>query len=429
MNKTFNVLVVDNSRLFRSLLKELLDQFQFTTCFCSTAQEALEQTQNQTFDLICAAYHLSDMTGEQFCQQLRQQKNAENSRIILFTAEDNKDLLKNALLVGATDIYSKDQFDQFERYLKRLSNEACINIIAQVLLIEDSPSQLLWLKSILIEHGMDVDSFSNAEQAIDEFKQKDYDLVITDIVLEGSMSGLSMVREIRRMSSEKGLTPIFAMSAYNDISRRIELYHVGVNDYMTKPIIVEEFIYRVHNLIETQRMFNQLAMEQKQLQEIALLDPVTGLYNRNAFEQFASREIKNAITKKQAISLAILDLDYFKNVNDKYGHGTGDQVLADVGLWLRNTLRKGDMVFRWGGEEFVLLLIDCTPEDANKLLEKQRKRFNNRKYAGLSITASIGISGITNPENPKTTKQLFLEADKAVYAAKGAGRNRVCLES
>ncbi len=244
----------------------------------------MEQIQTRSFDLICAAYHLSGMTGERFCELVRKQKNTEYSRIILFIAEDNKDLLKKALLVGATDIYSKDQFNQFETYLKRFSNAISINITAPVLLIEDSPSQLLWLKSILLEYGMEVDSYSSVEQAIIAFKQKEYDLVITDIVPEDSMSGMSMIREIRRMPSDKGLTPIFALLAYNDVSRRIELYHVGVNDYMSKPIIEEEFIYRLNNLILSHRQFNQLTMEQKQLKQIALLDPVIGLYNRNAFD-------------------------------------------------------------------------------------------------------------------------------------------------
>ena len=427
MSSKLKVLVVDSSKLFQTLLQNLLSQYGFTTIFCSTGQQAIEQSQTQQFDLICAAYHLADMTGDTFCQQLRNKNNSQHTRIILFTAEDNQDLLKRALLVGATDIYSKDQISQFETYIQRLASDTSKNIIGQVLLIEDSPSQLLWVESQLTEHGLEVDSFSSAEKAIAAFNKKNYDLVISDIVLEGSMSGLSLVREIRRNPTEKGLIPIFAMSAYNDVSRRIELYHVGINDYMTKPIIAEEFIHRVNNLIQNYRIFNQLSAERKHLQEIALLDPVTGLYNRNAFNQFAPKELAQADRNQKPISVALLDLDYFKKVNDTYGHDTGDAVLADVGLWLRNTLRKTDMVFRWGGEEFIFILTNCTPENALKLLEKNRIRFNKREYAGIHITASIGISGINNSKEQKDLKQLFLEADKAVYNAKAAGRNRICL--
>ncbi len=427
MKSQLKVLAVDNSRLFRSLLKNILTRYNFDTVFCSTGQQALKKIEEQHFDLVCAAYHLADMNGEVFCQQLRTSKNCQNARVILFTAEDNQELLKKALLVGATDIYSKDQIVQFETYIKRLSSDTVKNIIGQVLLIEDSPSQLLWVESQLINHGLEVDSFSNAEQAIQAFNEKSYDLVITDIVLEGAMSGLSLVREIRRNPTEKGLTPIFAMSAYHDVSRRIELYHVGINDYMTKPIIAEEFIYRVNNLIQNQRIVNQLTADRKHLKSIALLDAVTGLYNRNAFDQFAPKELAQAERNNTPISLALLDIDYFKQVNDKYGHEMGDRVLADVGLWLINTLRKGDMVFRWGGEEFVLLLSNCPPGVAKDVMEKQRNRFNKRQFAGIHITTSMGISGVDNKEQHKALKQLFNEADEAVYKAKSAGRNRVCL--
>jgi len=427
MNSKLKVLAIDHSKLFRSLIESALTQHDFSTVFCSTGQEALHHLKTQQFDLVCAAYHLVDMTGEAFCEKLRKTLNYQNTRVILFTSEDNQELLKRALLAGATDIYSKDRFDLFETYLKRLASDALKSIIGQVLLIEDSPSQLLWVESLLLEYGLEVDSFSNAEDAIIAFNQKSYDLVISDIVLEGNMSGLSLVREIRRNPTEKGLIPIFAMSAYNDISRRIELYHVGINDYMPKPIIAEEFIYRVNNLIQNYRIVNQLSAEREHLQKLALLDPVTKLYNRNAFNKFAPKEIAQAERNQQAISLAVLDIDFFKKVNDTYGHKRGDNVLEDVGLWLTNTLRKGDMVFRWGGEEFVIILPHCNASNAREVLEKQRIRFNKRKYAGLSITISIGISSINDVTKQKDLKQLFSEADKAVYKAKELGRNRVCL--
>ncbi len=285
----------------------------------------------------------------------------------------------------------------------------------------------MWMESLLIHHGLEVDSFSNAEQAIEAFIKNDYDLVISDIVLEGSMSGMSLVREIRRNPTDKGLTPIFAISAYNDKLRRIELYQLGINDYMVKPIIAEEFIYRVANLVQNHRIVNELGAERQHLQKIALLDSLTELYNRNAFDELAVKELAQAERNRSHFSLAILDIDYFKRVNDEYGHETGDRVLAEIGMRLKNTLRKGDMIFRWGGEEFVILLFNCAPEQAVDVLEKQRIRFNKRKYAGLSITVSIGVSGIEHFKEQVTIQQLFKQADKAVYKAKSAGRNQVCL--
>nr|WP_051906630.1 response regulator [Methylomarinum vadi] len=348
MRKKINVLIVDHSRLFRTILSDVLQRHGYTSFFCSSGAEALSQLRIQQYDLVCAPYHLSDMSGKNLCQQVRAIRHCQETRIILFTAEENENLLKQALLAGATDIYSKQQFAQFEVYLQRLAEDLFNNVIGQVLLIEDSPSQLLWLERLLKERGLEVDAYSNAERALAAFEENTYDLVVTDIVLEGSMSGLTLVREIRRNPTDKGLTPVFAISAYDDISRRIELYHIGVNDYMTKPVIAEEFVYRTANLIRNQRIVNELNAERQHLQEIALLDPVTGLYNRNAFDKLAPKELATAFRNQCPLSLAILDIDYFKKINDTHGHDIGDRVLADVGFWLRNILRKGDLVFRWG---------------------------------------------------------------------------------
>jgi len=427
MKKTFRILCVDNSRLFHIVINEISARNGLITDSCTTAQKALTKLEEQDYDLICASYHLSDMSGDLLCQQIREIPKYLHTKIILFSAEENKNLLKKVLLAGATDIFSKDNILEFETYLQRLSESFFNTNVGQILLIEDSPSQLQWIEALLIEDGWEVESFSNAEDAIVSFVENEYDLVVTDIVLDGAMSGISLVREIRRDLTDKGTIPIFSISAYDEASRRIGLYHVGINDYMTKPIIAEEFIFRVRSLIQSHRVFNELNKERMHLKSIALLDPLTGLYNRNAFNEFTPIELEKAKRLQTPMSLAILDIDHFKQVNDRFGHAVGDQVLAEVGLLLRNTLRKGDMVFRWGGEEFVILLTSCPTDKAKEVLEKQRIRFNNRKYADITITASIGISGVNVVDKEVSIQQLFKEADKAVYIAKESGRNKVCL--
>jgi len=427
MKNKIKILCVDSSRLFQAVVNEISDKNGFFTKFAISGKDALVEMENQDYDLVCAAYHLSDMAGDKLCQKIREIPEHLHTKIILFTAEEDKSLLNKAWLAGATDIFSKYEFKQFETYLKRFSQNISNKNIGQILFIEDSPSQMKWIESLLTTKGWEVDSFSNAVDAMDSFSKNEYDLVVTDIVLEGTMSGLSLVREIRRNATDKALTPIFAMSAYNDPSRRIELYHLGINDYIAKPIIPEEFVFRIKNLIQSHRAFNELNEEKNRLKSLALLDSVTGLYNRNAFNQFAPLELEKAKRNKTQISLAILDIDYFKLVNDKLGHDVGDQVLAEVGLWLRKTLRKGDMVFRWGGEEFVILLSSCSPANAKNVLEKQRIRFNKRKFADVAITASTGISNIEIIDKKTTINQLFKQADEAVYNAKESGRNRVHL--
>jgi len=431
MNRKYavTILIVDSSDLFQAMLSEMMARVGFAVVVCKEGGEALKIIQQQDIHMVFAAYHLDDMNGEEFCTMLRNYPETKNIPTILFTSEDNPELLKRALLAGATDIFNKQSFSQFELYLQRVTHNITqqTNLVGRVLLVEDSPSQLLWIESLLSNSGLEVDAFSSAEDALLSFRYTDYDIVLTDIVLEGKMSGLSLVREIRRHPTNKGLIPIFAVSAYDDSSRRIELYHVGVNDYMSKPIIKEELIYRIATLIQNYRTLNELELERGKLEQLALLDSCTGLYNRNAFNQFLPKELANAERNNMAISIAVLDLDHFKLVNDEYGHNIGDQVLADVGLWLKKTLRQGDMVFRWGGEEFVILLSNCPPDSALAILEKKRIRFNKQQYAGMTITASTGISGTNHVTKATDTDILFQEADKALYLAKESGRNKVCL--
>lgn len=424
------VLIVESSRLLRDLLAELMKKHGFEVASCANGSEALGLSQKTGYNLICIAYHLPDFSGEMLCQELRSNPVLKNSRIILFTGEDNAELLKGALLAGATDIYNKNEFSQFQTYIERFAQMVNHNLVGNALLIEDSISQQHWLKAQLESAGLNVEAFQSAEEAMQAFLQHDYDIVITDMILAGNMSGLNLVRAIRRLPSEKGLTPVFAITAYDEISRRIELFQVGVSDYMAKPINPEELLFRVASLIKSQQVYRELAAEQQALQEMAMLDPVTKLYNRTALNQLLPKLIANAQRDASPVSLALMDLDYFKKINDTYGHDEGDRVLMETGNWLRNSFRKGDLVFRWGGEEFVIFLNHCDMKEARTLIEKQREQFNQRKIAGHAITASFGISSLNCSNNETSHEALFKLADQALYQAKLNGRNCVvCAQS
>lgn len=425
-----SVLIIENSRLFKDLLVALMTSHGFKTVSCSTGKEAIEICKDQSFNLICVAYHLPDFSGDVLCQTLRNNQAQKNSRIILFTAEDDNERLKDALLAGATDTYNKNEFEQFQTYIDRYADLVKSNLVGRALLIEDSPSQQQWLKAQLECSGLEVDAYLTAEEAMHEFMLSHYDIVITDMVLASKMSGLHLVRAIRRLAGEKGTTPIFAITAYDEISRRIELFQVGVSDYMTKPINPEELLFRISNLIKTHQTYHELTSERKVLQEMALLDPLTHLYNRFALNQLLPKAIANAKREQTPVSLVVMDLDFFKRINDAYGHDQGDQVLIATANWLRNTFRKGDLVFRWGGEEFVIFLHKCNLEEAKELIEKQKVRFVRRQMANYSITASFGISSYENFQTEISHEALFKQADRALYKAKNSGRNCVvCAES
>jgi len=420
-----NILIVEESKVFSSLVLDIAQELSLTTFLCKTGSEALALAEQKNIHLICVNYYLSDMTAEEFCTKMRQLAQAKNTRILLITSEESPELLRRALLSGATDIFEKKSLTLLENYLHNYTEAVNKCYVGRILLIEDSISQRLLLTQLLADKGFEVDAFDNAIDALKCFSREHYDLVITDIVLE-TTSGIDVVRAIRRSESvDKNNTPIFAISAYDDPARRMELYHLGANDYMAKPLLQEEFLHRVIILIENFRLMQQLEQEKHNLTKLALVDATTELYNRTAFNQLAPQLVSTAERKQEAIAIVVMDIDFFKAVNDTHGHDVGDLVLKDVGLWLRSVLRKGDMIFRWGGEEFMMLLDTCTAELAFKLVNNLRVRFIQRRMGGLDITASFGVSSIESYPNNKSLESCFKEADKAMYHAKENGRNRV----
>ena len=160
---------------------------------------------------------------------------------------------------------------------------------------------------------------------------------------------------------------------------------------------------------------------------LSVTDPLTGLYNRRHFEDTLEREFLRASRYNNHLSFAIIDVDFFKKVNDTYGHSTGDYVLKEVAYLILQNLRKTDMVFRYGGEEFAVIITETPKEKAIVPLERLRKAVEEYPFSynsqNINITISIGISEVC--ENITTVHQLFDDADKALYKAKENGRNQI----
>ena len=175
----------------------------------------------------------------------------------MLTSKSTNDILKQALQSGITDIFLKEKVHELVNFIERFTQ---INkpISGRVLYIEDKKSQRDLVTAMFKLRKLEVDSFDNAEDAWQAFLKNQYQLVVTDIVLEGEISGVLLINKIRRLEGFKGDIPILAITAFDDTSRRISLYHMGLTDYVTKPIIEEELIARVRNLIN-----NQTALERE----------------------------------------------------------------------------------------------------------------------------------------------------------------------
>jgi two-component system cell cycle response regulator len=284
--------------------------------------------------------------------------------------------------------------------------------------------------------GLEVDHYESGEGALEAFWKRDYDVVITDVVLEGEMSGLNVVRGIRSAPTEKREIPVLAVSGHEDMSRRVEILRSGANDYIEKPVVEDEFKARLGNLITSKQLLDQVRTQQDELRKLAVTDQLTGLYNRTYLAETAQKYVSSAIRHQESLSLLMLDLDKFKDINDTHGHAMGDTVLAAIGRMLTSRCREEDVVARFGGEEFIVLLPRCDLDNAIYKAEHLCQFVRELQPEGMMVSASFGVSSIHQGGRHIDFEKLLKEADTALYAAKGNGRDRVevfspeeCLEA
>jgi len=246
------VLAIESVKLFQCIISNLFESNDISVIIKATGEDALTVLNTQDIDVICVSMYLPDTDGIALSQKIRQLNKYKHIPIILFTSEESPELLTKAMSIGVTEIFNKKDIQQLVIYIKRFTIQHQ-NIDAKILYVEDMLSQRAVITAFFEELGIQVDGCSSGEEAWEKIQQNSYDLVVTDIILEGNMSGIGLVNNIRRMSDNKGDMPILAVTGFDDISRRIELFHLGVNDYVIKPVIQQEIIARVRNLISLYR--------------------------------------------------------------------------------------------------------------------------------------------------------------------------------
>ena len=257
------ILLVDESKAFQGLFSRLLADTAFEVHCASNGQEALDFVTAHYVDFVCASYFLPDMEGIELCRRVREITRFSYKPFALLTSLSIDDVVQRALPAGVTEIFHKSEVEQLLSFIRRFAVTRG-RLGGRILYVEDSPSQRALTKAMLEERGLVVDAHASAEEAWLDFSTKDYDVVLTDIVLDGMMSGLSFVNKIRRFVGDKGDVPVLAVTAFDDPSRRIELFNLGVTDYIIKPLVNEELFIRLNGIIVRRRL--QAKLEQSHLE-------------------------------------------------------------------------------------------------------------------------------------------------------------------
>lgn len=298
-----------------------------------------------------------------------------------------------------------------------------------LLIVDDKPNNRLLLNTYLTSAGYTVQMARTGEEALARIEAKPPSLVLLDIRLPG-LNGYEVCRRIK--TSEKiGFIPVILITAVEEEEERLKGIESGADDFISRPIHKLELLTRVKSLLRIKRLHEELEAKNIQLQQMAITDGLTGLYNYSYFRKILRQEVLRSLRYGQPVSLLMMDIDFFKMYNDQFGHLKGDQILRQFALLLCKNIRQTDFLARYGGEEFALILPSTDKESAHIVGEKLRKLVENAKFP-LSeklpfgrVTISIGVANV--PQDVKEDERLIQLADQALYRAKREGRNRTIL--
>ncbi|MCS6856335.1 MAG: diguanylate cyclase [Sandaracinaceae bacterium] len=297
----------------------------------------------------------------------------------------------------------------------------------RVLVLEGEESEQGKILTLLERHGLRGLALPSVE-AIECPLESLADVVLFHPSQNGRIS-LQALPHLR--AKESTFVPIILIASKEERNMRIEGLQVGADECVTMPIDEEELIARLQAMLRIKDKFDSLARSRDRFVELALQDELTGLYNVRYFRQRLSEEWHRAERHKEPLSVAFIDVDRFKEVNDRFGHVTGDCVLREVAKRLRNALRISDVVVRYGGEEFVVLLPHTSLAGAASAAERLRQAVASQaietEKGPLSLTVSIGIALYPSP-CVASKEDLIEAADQALYKAKEAGRNCICIK-
>jgi two-component system cell cycle response regulator len=392
--------------------------------------------------------------GFEVCERLKASQKTAHIPVVMVTALDQPTDRVRGLKAGADDFLTKpvNDLQLISRVksllrLKTLSDELRIRAdtahtmgiddltragegradeTAQVLLVDGrANSQERIIKAL--KPVADVLALSDPQAALFEAAESAFDLVIVNANFD-DYDPLRLCSQLRSLERTRFL-PILIITEQGADEMVVRALDLGVNDYIIRPVDPNELVARGLTQIRRKRYNDRLRASVKQTIELAVTDPLTGLYNRRYLDNHLNVLFNRSMARGRPLSVLITDIDRFKQVNDTYGHDGGDEVLREFANRVRSTIRGADLACRYGGEEFVVVMPDTSPEIAATVAERLRAAIESApfmlKHSGeaLNVTASFGIA--SRIASVLTPDQLMKQADLALYEAKNTGRNRV----
>lgn len=303
-------------------------------------------------------------------------------------------------------------------------------MLKKVLLVDDSKQSRLTVKDALRDVFEEFIEAEDGVSAIKEFVEHKPGFIITDIEMP-SIDGYGFMSAIRNMEDGRDVPVIMISGSRDSLKKKLKGFDLGASDFLIKPVVPEELVARVKSLIRVRDLVEELKEKNALLEKLATIDELTGLYNRRYFFKEVKEQMALGLRHHFKIACLLLDIDHFKRVNDTYGHSAGDEVLKKIGRLLKSCTRQGEILARFGGEEFVMCLFNTDSESAFFAAERFRKLvsaydFSSPLCPSLHITVSIGLA-VYPQSKVLTVDELVKAADDALYRSKREGRNMTTL--
>jgi two-component system cell cycle response regulator len=451
---TARVLVVDDIVTNVKLLEARLTAEYFDVVTAMSGPEAIAASEKSPCDIVLLDVMMPGMDGFEVCRRLKSNPRTHHVPVVMVTALDQPADRVRGLEAGADDFLTKPVSDialvtrvRSLVRLKQLTDElrlraatsaelgldAAESTVAEIdgrdgriLLVDDRrSSQERIVQALRGVHRVEVEG--RPQEAVFRAAEGDYDLLVVSLALS-DFDGLRLCSQVRSIERVRNL-PILILVDPDEDARLLRGLDMGVNDYLVRPVDKNELLARAATQIKRKRYGDRLRETVTRSVEMAVTDGLTGLYNRRYMEGHLATLAHQAAHHRKDLSLLVLDIDYFKSVNDTYGHDAGDDVLREFARRLRKAVRGIDLVCRFGGEEFVVVMPEADAATAMTVAERIRERVAATPFpiAGrtreIPITLSVGVASANGPAD--TPETLMKRADQAVYAAKRDGRNRV----
>ncbi len=301
-----------------------------------------------------------------------------------------------------------------------------VNQKSGVLVIDDNEVVRNLAKKLLTNNGFNVLTAEGGREAIELLKIFDPHVILLDVMMP-DMDGHEVCKKLKTIDKTKDI-PIIMVTSKADSIDKIKGLEIGAADYITKPFNHGELLARVTTQVKMKNIWDELQEKNIILEEVVKKDSLTNLYNHRHFHERLSDEFSRAKRYNLPLCCVLIDIDYFKRVNDQYGHQSGDLVLKSLSQIINENIRDVDVSARYGGEEFGIIIPHTTINETSSMMERVREDIEKFKFKiidnTISITISIGISGMRQ-SGAANYRELVKFADEALYNAKANGRNKV----